>query len=69
MFKVNNEDTRSTPLVYRSGVSIVNLEHISQLVLVCFLLTLNMQMLAGSKVAFVTIIIYDLIYFQYIVEI
>ena len=42
MFKVNNEDTRSTPLAYRSGVFIVNLEHISNLALVCLLLTLNM---------------------------
>ena len=42
MFKVNNEDTRSTPLAYRSGVFTVNLEHISNLALVCLLLTLNM---------------------------
>ena len=34
MFKVNFEDTRTTP-----GVVIVNFEHISQLVLVFLLLT------------------------------
>ena len=39
-FKYNNKDTRMTPLS-RSGVRIVNFEHISQLVLVVLLLTLN----------------------------
>ena len=39
MFKVNNKDT--------TGVFIVNLEHISHLVLVLLLLTWNMQFLAG----------------------
>ena len=38
MFKVNNKDSRTT----RSGVFIVNCEHISHLVLVSLLLTLNM---------------------------
>ena len=38
MFKVNN----------RSGIFIVNFEHISHLVLVFLLLTLNKQMLAGN---------------------
>ena len=42
MFKVNNKYTRTTP-----GVFIVNFEHISQLVLVFLLLTLNRQILAG----------------------
>ena len=36
MFKVNNKDTRR-----RSGIFIVNFEHISHLVLVFLLLTLN----------------------------
>ena len=40
MFKVNNKDTRMTPR--RSGIFIVNFEHISHLVLVFLLLTLNM---------------------------
>ena len=38
MFKVNNKDTRTT---------IVSFEHISHLVLVFLLLTLNMQLPAG----------------------
>ena len=38
MFKVNNKDT---------GLLIVNFEHISHLVLVFLLLTLNMQLPAG----------------------
>ena len=60
MFKVNNKDTRTTPIETleqgvkyvqsqqsqsqrrRSGVFIVNFEHISHLVLVFLLLTLNM---------------------------
>ena len=37
MFKINNKDRR------RSGVFIVNFEHISHLILVFLLLTLNMQ--------------------------
>ena len=39
MFKVNNEDTRRH--WRRSGVAIVNFKHISHLVLVFLLLTLN----------------------------
>ena len=46
MFEVNNKDTRTTPW-RRSGVFIVNLEHISHFVLVFLLLTLNMKLLAG----------------------
>ena len=42
MFKINNKDRR------RSGVFIVNFEHISHLILVFLLLTLNMQLPAGS---------------------
>ena len=44
MFKVINKDTRTTSLtpLARSGVFIVNFEHISHLVLVFLLLTLNM---------------------------
>ena len=45
MFKVNNKDTRTTGR--RSGVYIVNFEHISYLVLVFLLLTLSRQMSAG----------------------
>ena len=41
MFKVNNKDTRI--------VFIVDFEHISHLVLVFLLLTLNMQLPAGMK--------------------
>ena len=40
MSKVNNEDTKRTPR-RRSGVFIVNFEHISHPVLVFPLLTLN----------------------------
>ena len=40
MFKVNNEDARTKRR--RSGVFIVNFEHISHLVLVFRLLTVNM---------------------------
>ena len=53
MFKVNNKDTRTTLSVVakrRSGVFIVNFEHISHLVLVFLLLTLNMQLPAGMSV-------------------
>ena len=47
MFKVNNKDTR-TPHWRRSGVFIVNFEHIFlHLVLVFLLLTLNMKLPAG----------------------
>ena len=51
MFKVNNKDTRTTQGLHktfrgttwrRSGVFIVNFEHISHLVLLFLLLTLNM---------------------------
>ena len=45
MFKVNNKDTRRTPI----GIFIVNFEHISDFVLVFLLLTLDKQMLAGSN--------------------
>ena len=43
MVKVNNKDTRT-------GVFIVNFEHISYLVLVFLLLILSRQMLAGLTV-------------------
>ena len=46
MFKVNNKDTRTTPMAFFS-VLIVNFEHISHLVLVYLFLTLNMQLPAG----------------------
>ena len=46
MFKVNNKVTRTTPLAL---TFIVNFEHISHLVLVFLLLTLNMQLPAGKK--------------------
>ena len=48
MFKVNNKTARTTPW-RRSGVFIVNFEHISPLFLVFLLLILNMQMPAGSN--------------------
>ena len=41
MLKVNNKDTRKTPS-RRSDVFIVNFEHISHIVLVFLLLTLDM---------------------------
>ena len=44
MFKVNNKDTRKTPLEHTW-----NFEHISHLVLVFLLLTFNMYVLAGSE--------------------
>ena len=50
MFKVNNKDTRTIPFCAvwrRSGVFIVNFEHILRLVLVFLLLTLRRQMLIG----------------------
>ena len=50
MFKVNNKDTRTTPV---GLVSFFNFEHISHLVLVFLLLTLNMQMPAGLFVGIV----------------
>ena len=43
MFKVNIKDTHWR----HSGIFIVNFEHISHLVLVFLLLTLNMQLQAG----------------------
>ena len=46
MFKGNNKDTKRCQQ-YRSGVFIVNFEHISHLVLVFLLLTLNRKMPAG----------------------
>ena len=50
MFKVNNKDTRTTPW-RRSGIFIVNFEHISHLVLVFLLLTLSRK-IAGWVVPF-----------------
>ena len=47
MFKVNNKDTRTTPKWRRSGVFIVNFQHISHLVLVLLLLTLSRQIPTG----------------------
>ena len=59
MFKVNNRNTRSRfeicskltikiPEQRRSGISIVNFEHISHLALVFLLLILGRQMLFGN---------------------
>ena len=48
MFRVNNKDTRTTPM-RRSGVFIVNFEHVSPLVLF-LLLTLNKLMPAVSAI-------------------
>ena len=48
MFKGNNKDTRTTPERWRrSGVFIVNYEHIFYLLLLFLLLTLNMLLPAG----------------------
>ena len=47
MFKVNNKDTR-TMSWRRSGVFIVNFEHISYLFQLLLLLTLNKYMLEGG---------------------
>ena len=44
MFKINNKDSRR-----RSGVFIINFEHIPQHVLVSLLLTLSRQMVAGQN--------------------
>ena len=42
MFKVNNKDTRTTPVAWRrSGVFIVHFEDIPRLVVVFLLLNLN----------------------------
>ena len=46
MFNVSNKDTRMV-----SGIFIVDFEHISHLVLVFPLLTLNMQLSAGLTVS------------------
>ena len=46
MLKVNNKDTERRHL-RRTGVFIVNFEHISQLLLVFSLLTLYMELPAG----------------------
>ena len=43
MFKVNNKDARR-----RSGIFIVNFEHIPHLVQVFLLLTLNMKLPSGE---------------------
>ena len=62
MFKVNNRNTRTSCEICsklkikitegcqwcRSGIFIVNFEHISQLILVFLLLTLSKQMPAGD---------------------
>ena len=49
MFRVNNKDTRTTPM-RRSGVFIVNFEHVSPLVLMFLLLTLSKLMPAVSAI-------------------
>ena len=46
MFKINNKDTRKRPW-RRSGIFIVNFEHISHLALVFLLLTLSREMSTG----------------------
>ena len=52
MFKINNKYTTAMPRV-SSIVFIVNFEHISSLVLVFLLLTLNIQLAAGNMCQFV----------------
>ena len=54
LLKVNNRNTRTrceicSKLTIKTGVFIVNFEHISHLVLVFLLLTLNMQLPAGQR--------------------
>ena len=49
MFTVNNKDTRTTTM-RRSGVFIVNFEHVSPLVLMFLLLTLSKLMPAVSAI-------------------
>ena len=49
MFKVNNKDTQNDANGVVLGVFLVNFEHISRLVLVFLLLTLNWQMPVGIK--------------------
>ena len=46
MFKFNNKDIRMTPM---TAVVIANIEHISHLVVMFLLLTLNMQLPFGLK--------------------
>ena len=70
MFKVNNKDTRTTPLICpanqltgfcmrrRSSAFIVNFEHISYLVLVFLLLTLNMSLPAWLAIHYFYKILY-----------
>ena len=52
MFKINNKYTTAMPRV-SSIVFIVNFEHISSLVLVFLLLTLNIQLAPGKMCQFV----------------
>ena len=49
MFKVKNRNTRTMCEMRRSGVFIVNFEHISQLFLVFLLLTLSWYMPPGKE--------------------
>ena len=46
MFKVNNKNNRAASWL-RSGVFIVNFEHISHLIITFLMLTLNKEILAG----------------------
>ena len=80
LLKVNNRNTRTSCEICSkltikipercqwrySGISIVNSEHISHLVLMFLLLTLNMQLLAGYYIITLIIISRDplLIYFR-----
>ena len=50
MFKVNNKDTR-IKIWYRSGIFIVNFEHISHLVLLFPLLTLIVNSIVSIVIA------------------
>ena len=60
MFKVsNNKDTRTTPERrhwHRSGVFIVNFEHISHRVIMFLLLTLNMSLPARFNPFYINVI-------------
>ena len=54
MLRVNNKNTRTTSVKRRSGVFIVNFEHISYFFLVFLLLTLSKQILAGLLIFYDT---------------
>ena len=64
MFKFKNKDTRERLQWRRSGVFIVNFEHISHFVLVFLMLTLSKQMPAVKLLVFNGIVYCDMKYFD-----